>query len=173
MAEDYERLGFLLDVRRARTVIIQDVWTGYSGFAPIAAIYDLHRTRSGGLSGEGMLSVADSKPRRVPVAMKSATVETFLQQLADTKVAERLYEPYQDHTDDYPRIEIVVQVPPRDLGERSGVALLHTESQGDFHAPWAVSVGGKVYVALGDEIGRALRALDRPLKKSVLRRMTR
>lgn len=133
----------------------------------------MNRTRGGGLSGEGLLSVAGSKPKRVPVTMKSATVEMFLQELADTKGVESAYEPYKDHTDDYPRNEIVVQVPPRAPGERGGVALLFTESQGDFHAPRAVSVRGKVYVAPGDKIGRALRALDRPLKKSVLRRMTR
>lgn len=167
------RLGARLDVRRARTLIIQDVWTGYSGLAPIAAIYELHRTRSGGLTGEGVLSTALSKPKRVPISMKASTVASFLEALAHVSLVEGTYEPHQDHTDDYPRIEIVVQVPPRDFGERGGIALLYTESQGDFHTPWAVYVGGKEYIATEDAIGQALRALDRPLKRSVLRAMTR
>jgi hypothetical protein len=160
-------------MRRTRTLIIQDVWTGYSRLAPIAALYELHRTRTGGLIGEAVLSTAMSKPKRVPVAMKSATVEAFLAELADAQLIEGAYEPCLDHTDDYPRIEVVVQVPPLEIGNRGGIAVLYTESQGDFHAPWAAFIGGKGYVVAGDEIGRALDALDRPLKKAELRRMQR
>jgi hypothetical protein len=49
--------------------------------------------------------------------------------------------------------------------------VLYTTSQGDFHAPWAVSVGGKIYQSNGEDIGRALRGLDRPLQRRELNRM--
>lgn len=167
------KLGDLVDVSRARTLLIQDVWTGYSDVAPIAAVYQLRRSPSGGLIGEGVLSTAIAKPKRVPVSMKSATAKAFLDALVRSPLMPGPYEPYQDHTDDYPKIEIFVQVPPADIGDRGGTALLYTGSQGEYYAPWAAFVGGKAYVVEGDEVGRALQALDRPLKKAVLRRMMR
>ena len=60
-----------------------------------------------------------------------------------------------------------------ELGARCGFASLFTESQGEFHTPWAVFVGGAAYVTTGDDAGRALRALDRPLKRAELERLTR
>jgi len=170
---DPSRLGEVFDVRSAAVVLIQDVWVGYSPAAPIAARYELRRSRGGGLSGEGVLSTGlAGKPKRVSVAMKTATALAFLDALAAAWLVPGPYASFRDHTDDYPRIEIVVQVPPREIGDQSGIALLYTESQGEFHAPWAAFVGGRAYVIEGEEIGRALRALDRTLKRAVLWQMT-
>jgi hypothetical protein len=165
-------LGDLLDTSRAEVVLIQDVWIGYHHASPIAARYALRRGRGGGLSGEGVLSTALTKrPKLVPVAMKSATASAFLNALASADLVPGAYAPVRDHTDDYPRIEIVVQVPADNIGDRSGILLLYTESQGDLHVPWAAFVGGAAYVVQDDTIGRALRALDRTLAKPELRRM--
>lgn len=172
MELEQSRLGDLLDTPSAELVLIQDVWVGYTPASPIAARYTLRRGRSGGLSGEGVLSTGLTKrPKRVDVAMKAATASGFLDALADANLVPGAYAPFQDHTDDYPRVEIVVQVPPRQIGDRSGLALLYTESQGELHAPWAAFVSGAAYVVEGDAIGRALQGLDRTLKKGQLRRM--
>lgn len=162
----------LLDVCSAEFVLIQDAWVGYSAASPVVARYELRRTRGGGLSGDGVLSTGLApRPKRVHVAMKAATTVTLLEAIANAELVPGRYAPFQDHTDDYPRIEIVVQVPARQIGDRSGLVTLYTESQGEFHAPWAAFVGGNAYVVAGDEVGRALVALDRALKKGELRRM--
>ena len=153
-------------------MLIQDAWVGYSAASPVVARYELRRTRGGGLSGDGVLSTGLApRPKRVHVAMKAATTIAFLDALASAELVPGRYAPLQDHTDDYPRIEIIVQVPTRQIGDRSGIVTLYTESQGEFHAPWAAFVGGNVYVVAGDEVGRALLTLDRALKKAELRRM--
>lgn len=166
------RLLDLVDVRGADLVLIQDAWVGYSAASPVVARYELRRTRGGGLSGDGVLSTGLAEgAKRVRVAMKAATTDAFLDAISDAELVPGQYAPFQDHTDDYPRIEIVVRVPTRHVGDRSGLVTLYTESQGESHAPWAAFVGGNVYVVAGDEVGRALVALDRALKKGELRRM--
>jgi len=173
MDRDRPRLGDVFDVRSAAVVLIQDVWVGYGPAAPIAARYELRRSRGGGLSGEGELSTGlTRKPKRVRVAMKAATASAFLDALAGASLGPGPYTSFWDHTDDSPRIEIVVEVPTRKIGDQSGIALLYTASQGEFHTPWAAFVGGRAYVIAGDEVGRALRALDHPLKKQDLQRMS-
>lgn len=170
MEREQSRLGDLVDTPSAELVLIQDTWVGYNAASPIAARYTLHRGRGGGLSGEGVLSTGLSKrPKRVAVAMKAATASTFLGAIADANLVPGAYAPVLDHTDDYPRIEVVVQVAPSQMRDRSGFVLLYTESQGEFHAPWAAFVGGVAYVVDGDAIGRALHALDRSLRKAELR----
>lgn len=166
-------LGELLPLERVDRVIIQDVWVGYSRYAPISAVYALRRTKVGGVTGEGYFSASTAKSKRVPVAIKGATVAGFLDALARTSLTEGAYEPFQDHTDDYPKIEIVLQVAAGELGDRCGLASLFTASQGEFHTPWAVFVGGAAYMTTGDDVGRALRALDRPLKRAELERLPR
>lgn len=165
-------LGDLVDTRSAELVLIQDVWVGYSAASPVGARYSLRRGRSGGLSGEGVFSTGlRSRTKRVAVGMKAATANAFLDALYAATLVEGVYAPSQEHTDDYPRIEIVVQVPPRQIGDRTGLVLLYSESQGELHTPWAAFVGGRAYVVEGDAVGRALHALDRTLKKGELRRL--
>lgn len=172
MGLEPSRLVHLIDVRCADFVLIQDAWVGYSAASPVVARYELRRTRGGGLSGDAVFSTGlASRPKRVHVAMKAAIAGTFLEAIGNAELVARRYAPLQNQTDDYPRIEIVVQVPAGQVGDRSGLVTLYTESQGEFHAPWAAFVGGNVYVVAGDDVGRALIALDRPLKKGELRRM--
>jgi len=59
----------------------------------------------------------------------------------------------------------------RAIGESSGVALLFTESQGEFHAPWGACVGGQMFSLPGEEVGKALSTLRGPLKRARLDRM--
>ncbi len=163
-------LGTVLDVRETRLIVIHDVWTGYSEISPVAAIYELSRGPRGTFNGEGTLSTAVTKPKRFPVGMKAATVTSFLEAIATSRIVPGEYHPFQDHTDDYPHIELAFHVAPAGW-EKGGIAVIYTESQGEFHAPWAAFIGGCSYIVEGDGIGRALKALDRPLKKNELRRL--
>jgi hypothetical protein len=65
----------------------------------------------------------------------------------------------QDHTDDYPHIEIAFHVDVRGIGESSGLALLFTESQGELHAPWGACLGGKMF-SLPGEVGHKAKKVE-------------
>jgi hypothetical protein len=54
---------------------------------------------------------------------------------------------------------------------RAGIALLFTESQGEFHAPWGACIGGQMLSLPGEGIGKALAALRGPLTRATLDRM--
>jgi hypothetical protein len=164
-------LRTLLDVRHAVSVAIHDTWTGYSAHAPITAAYELRRGPRGGLAGEARLSTAVAGERVVNVAIPTAAAARFLEAVAEAIVVPGPYEAMQDHTDDCPRIEVVFHVVARDTRQSGGIALLFTESQGQFHAPWGVYVGGLTYTLPGDEVGRALAAMRAPLKRGILDRM--
>jgi hypothetical protein len=163
-------LGQLLDVSAARLVVIHDVWTGYSPDSPIAALYDLRRDKRGALVGEGNLSTASVGHRVIRVTVTAVATKRFLGAIARTVVTSGKYEPFVDHTDEYPHVEVALHVGT--TGSRAGIALLFTESQGAFNAPWGAWVGGELFTAPGEEIGRALRALRRPLRRQALDKMS-
>jgi hypothetical protein len=164
-------LGDALDVRRARLVVIHDEWVGFNAHSPVAAIYELRRGTRGGLFGEGRLSTAIAGKRVVDVNVPSAAATQFLTAVASARVVPGPYLALLNHTDDYPHIEIVLDVDVRENGDSGGLALLFTESQGEFHAPWGACLGGKMFSLPGEEIGKALAALRRPPKRATLDRM--
>lgn len=166
-------LGDLLDIDAARLVVIHDAWTGYNEHSPILAAYELRRGERGGLSGEGRLSTRLAGERVVEVAIAAAAAKKFLGAIAGARIASAPPEPHQKSTDDYPRISIALHVGVEKLGRPGGIALLFTESQGEFHAPWSAAIGGRMWTMPGEEIGRALVALKRPLKWGVLEGMMR
>lgn len=128
-------LGDTLDVRRACLVVIHDVWCGYNPHSPVAAVYELRRGTRSELSGVGRLSTAIAGERVVDVNVSSSATTRFLMAMAKARVVEAPYVAMLDHTDDYPRIEIALHVDVRGIGGSSGLALLFTESQGEFHPP--------------------------------------
>ena len=107
----------------------------------------------------------------VDVNIPSATAARFLPAIATAHIVPGPYEARQHHTDDYPHIELALHVGVRAIGESSGVALLFTESQGEFHAPWGACVGGQMFSLPGEEVGKALSTLRGPLKRARLDRM--
>lgn len=166
-------VGDVIDVRRAFAVLIHDAWVGYNHHSPIARAYDLRRTPRGGLAGEGRLSTAVTGERIVQITVGPAATTAMLEEIAAAPLTEGLYGPLQDHTDDYPHLEIAIHVPASDLRVRHGIALLFSESQGEFHAPWGAFIDGTMWILPGDQVGRALHALRGPLKEATLRRMIR
>jgi hypothetical protein len=169
--ESDEDAGQLLDVSAARLVVIHDVWAGYSLDSPIAALYDLRRDKRGALVGEGNLSSAGAGQPVIRVTVPAVATKRFLGAIARTIVISGKYEPFVDHADDYPHVEVAVHVGTTETGSHGGIALLFTESQGEFNAPWGACVGGELFTMPGEEIGRALRALRRPLRRQELDKM--
>jgi hypothetical protein len=157
-------------VRRACLVVIHDAWVGFNPHSPIAAVYELRRGPRAGLSGKGRLSTAIAGERVVDVKVPSAAATRFTA-VASARRVPGPYAAMVDHTDDYPHIEIALHVDVRDIGERSGLALLFTESQVEYHAPWGACVRGEIFSLPGEEIGKALAALRAPLKRATLDRM--
>jgi hypothetical protein len=66
-----------------------------------------------------------------------------------------------EHTDDFPHIEIALHVDVRNMMRPGGIALLFTESQGKFHAPWGGFVGGRVGQAPTELLTRRRASTDR------------
>ena len=163
-------LGTLVDVVRADRVVMQDSWSGYAPASPTCVVYELRRTRTGGLAGTGTFTAPGQRPRRARIAVPPGPARVFLAKLAAAEIVETAYMPRRVRTDDYPSLDLMLQVPVREHGDRGGCVLLHSGSQGDGHAPWAASLEGRTYVVAGDVVGPALRALARPLRASELRR---
>jgi hypothetical protein len=164
-------LGDVFDVRRSRSVLIHDTWVGYTDHSPTASVYELRRGARGGLAGQGRLSTSIVGERLVDVAIGLAATQTFLNTVARAPIVSGPYEPMQDHTDDYPHIELAFHVDVRGILDGSGIAVLFTESQGKFHSPWGACIGGQLYTLPSNHVGRALAAIRAPLKRGILDRM--
>lgn len=164
------RLADLLDLRDARLVVIHDAWVGLNERSPIVGIWELQRASKGELAGKGTFSNAVAR-QVADISIGSKAAKRFLNAIAGALVVPGPYQPFWDHTDDFPHIEIAVHVDVRGVLRKGGTALLFTESQGDFHAPWGAFVAGQVLTIPGDEIGRALAGLRAPLKRGILDQM--
>lgn len=141
----------------AEEIVIEDHWIGYGPASPAMADYTLRR-EGGDFVGKAAFSAGghfrpkamkDSCEVRVP----GAAAAEFLKTLAGCAPREGEYKPAIGHTDDYPKVHIMLRA-----GERAVV--YRSESQGEFHAPWAVEQDGKTRVIDGDAPGRALKALE-------------
>ena len=168
------RLGELLVLEEVDFILLHYEWSGMNEHSPIAAVYDLRRDARGGFSGRGQLSTRLTAPRDLDVALTPRATKAFLRKLARVPLRNGPYEPLVEHTDDFPHIEFLLHVPSVGGACWPGGACtvqVCTTSQGEFHAPWAVSVGGRIYQSSGDDIGRAVRGLDRPLQRRELNRM--
>jgi hypothetical protein len=62
------------------------------------------------------------------------------------------YVPKITHTDDYPHLQLEI-----DAGTRR--AVIHSESQGEDHVPWAVEINGRTYSVPSADPARALKVL--------------
>ena len=170
---DEARLGDLFDVRDARLVVIYDAWVGYNDRSPIVGSWVLQRESEGDLVGKGTFSTAVDAAREVAISIGSKTAKRFLNAIAGAPVVPGPYQPFWDHTDDSPHIEIAIHVDAPGVLKKGGIALLFTESQGKYHAPWGAFVAGHVLTIPADEVGRALAALRAPLKRGILDQMER
>ena len=98
----------------------------------------------------------------------------FFSALSEVTVEEGRYQRLLMHTDDEPSIQITIQPDAAMAGPHGGSTLvLFSESQGEYHAPWGVYVGGSEYKTDSEVPGRALEGIRRFLKPRVLAKMIR
>lgn len=151
-----------IDSSAILTITIADDWTGLSPLAPIEAYFRLEPT-TGYFSGTAEFSVAgytDAITRSVPISVPLAVIVELLALLESTPLEVGKYKPVFNHTDDFPRIIIVVE-------GRAGGLGFSSESQGSGHIPWRVVVGQDQYVTYADTPAQALDLLDPYLAREV------
>jgi len=146
----------LIDIKAARLLVIHDVWFGFNEDAPLAMEYELLRTKSGGFGGTVRKFKRGQLVEATNVEWACGTALLILHSLESAEVVRGPYTPFIDHTDDSPSISIAIHVGSEANG---GLVLLHSSSQGEWHAPWSVSLRGESYTSPGDDIGRALEAI--------------
>lgn len=154
----------------AEDIVIEDHWIGYGPASPAMADYTLRR-EGGDFVGKAAFSAGGhfrpkAKKDSCEVRVPGAAAAAFLKALAGCASREGEYKPAIDHTDDYPKVRITLSA-----GERAVV--FRSESQGEFHAPWAVEQDGKTRVVDADAPGRALKALEPHLAKERFRALTK
>ncbi len=129
----------------ATTILLQDDWSGLSPTAPLEAHYTLNQD-SQGFSGTGEFSAGGFSGNPVTateaITLPQDVAEKFLQTLADPSLPmkEGEYEPLIDHTDDYPSLGILLELPG---GEQ---VIFRSASQGERHIPWSLEYQGKSYI---------------------------
>jgi hypothetical protein len=162
-----QRVEELLDLRLAHLVVVYDRWSGMS--PPSSTVFTLRRDDDGGLTGEAVCSKHDIRTHIERVSLTRAQTTKLLRYLLRAEAVLGPYAPQISWTDDFPSIEIAVHV---NQPGASGIALLHSTSQGEFHSPWGALIGGEPYVLASDDVGRALnllRALVTPVEHSIAR----
>ncbi|HEY0070985.1 MAG TPA: hypothetical protein VGE04_13545 [Chloroflexia bacterium] len=154
----------------ATTILIQDDWSGLSPVAPLQALYSLERGADG-FSGRADFSAggyrADPITATETIAIPADVAQKFLEMLADPALPmkEGTYEPRIDHTDDYPSLGILVELPG---GEQVAFG---SGSQGEGHVPWGLTYKGKTYIVDSALPSEALDTLRPYLKEEVLERL--
>ena len=165
-------LASLVDVMAARVLVVNDTLVRMSPLAPISARFDLARHGDGGFVGTGRFSIQRAKQVSRALRVTPAEASAFLSALASAELEEGPYHPRIDHTDDFPFLAVALMLPERrDRDDIVETVTFASESQGEFHAPWSVRVGGGDYAAAGDGIGRAVHALVSPRQQTLVRMM--
>lgn len=152
--------GFLA---QARLVSIKDWWTGYSPIAPIGQDFEL-RPGPKGFVGTGRFSVGSGeRPGRVEVdiSVPARAMRKFFRLIATARLEPGEYDPHWDHTDDFPSIEILLDLP----GEK---IVFSTKSQGADYAPWKCDLRGETYIINSGVPMKALDALRLYLRRDAL-----
>jgi hypothetical protein len=151
------QLGARIDVEHARLVIVDDYWTGMSDEAPLVTTHELRRADGGALVGEARQYRRGAFERAQSVSLRPTDATKLLRLVARARCEPGPYAPLVQWTDDFPRIDVTIHLPPE--AYPSGIVLLHTSSQGRYHTPWCITVAGESFVSPGDELGRALATL--------------
>ncbi len=160
-------LGQLIDVTASRLVVIHDTLEYYGPGAPIRAAYELARNAAGGLTGEARFSRAGVTHATPRITLDARVTTRFLRALSRARAHLGPYE-LDPGWDDYNgRIAVALHVDPPGRGDPSGIALLFSNAQTRYLAPWCVFVHGATWVVPDEEIGRALSALRNPIERAV------
>lgn len=135
---------------------LRDYWHGLSPVAPKIMYVMLARESDGSFGGTAELSVGEQLRRKesLKVTLPQAVAKRILSTLARAPATPGEYTPWIEHTDDYPDVEIHVEVP-------AGTITFHSRSQGKDHTPWGLRVSGVEHTVTSPLPARALRLLRR------------
>jgi tetratricopeptide (TPR) repeat protein len=140
----------------ARTIRIKEGWGGYGPGR--SSEYELQRDAN---SFKGVAHFeTEQRSGDQNVSIPLGIVTAFLKKLGESRLQDRQYVPYIDHTDDYPHVEIEVSTP-------AATVRFYSESQGEDHVPWAATIGNTTYVISSDVPARALESLSSYLERKV------
>ncbi len=125
-------------LKQAKTVEIYNDWNGYSDITPILRHYKLQLKQQElvgnahvAIGGYGAAGVRQQKTTRVKIPAAATT--KFLATLAKTPLKFGTYKPIITRSDDYPKIEIAIQIDRQQI-------IFSSESQGVGNAPWRAIV---------------------------------
>jgi len=144
----------------ANSIHIQEGWGGL-GIASHAE-YVLKR-EGNAFKGEGHFTVGRLE-EKASIELPPDVAQKFLRQLGEAKLEKGPYTPLIQHTDDYPSFRI-------ELGLAGGTVVIHSESQGEYHVPWAAEIGSQVYVIDSELPARAYMDLKPYLKPEIRERL--
>jgi len=157
----------LPDLIDARAFRIEDAWQGYSAVTPRSAIFVLALTgRRFDSSADFSVTCNDRYGSRIfrrtlPLHVRPIRFQLFLYELSQTALKPGPYAPFVGHTDDFPSITIEVET-------GQGKVTFFTRSQGRHHVPWAVRLGGHIYVLTTDSPMQAYDDLKPYLRLDIL-----
>jgi hypothetical protein len=166
-----DTLGALVTLSDTLSVTIHDAWTGYDDHSPITATWALLRMSRGVFAGTGRFATALGGERQVDVRLSAGSAQAFLEALARAPLCREPEGLTVTGTDSYSQVEVVLHVAQKEMGRTGGHVLLFSKSTGEGGAPWGVFFAGKLRWSDSPAIGQALRALHRPLQRSVLTKM--
>lgn len=167
-------------------IYIEDDWIGYSPLSPIQAHthiapeFDENGMRTGAWKGTADFSVSEvgGKGNRKPnkatesVTIPAAQMQAFFEALSKSTVKVGTYQPRIEHTDDYPRLKIVLVHPS------GSVVAFSSQSQGSDHNPWMMSIAAASsslptasYIVPSGAPAQAIQSIEGSLKYDVLAKM--
>lgn len=161
-ADSGRTVAQLVDVEQARLVIVRACWSGMNGSTE--ATYELRRTESGELAGEVEWFESDERKANAHVTLDRAATTRCLKLVAAAPLGPPPYQPYMDHTDDFPRMTVVFHVGPE--AGRPGIVTLYSSSQGELRTPWQLVIGDEVFTSAGSELGRAMKSIQNAVEKA-------
>jgi hypothetical protein len=158
------------ELSTAYSITIIDNWDGLAPDAPINSLYTLknptEHIEDGQFQGSALFSVggnfADTKKETAQISVPKDVIQAFLQRLSEVSPENGTYQPFMEHTDDYPEITIRV------LYGNAKTIEFYTTSQGDEHIPWKVTYNSNSYVVKSGIPMQALEILKPYLAQDVL-----
>jgi hypothetical protein len=156
-----------LTATSVHSISLQNDWSGLSQIAPIEAHYALE-LNGNNWSGQANFSVAgySQHPRKAQrnITIPAEAMQAFLRTLADAPAQEGQYMPTITHTDDYPKITIVVAT-------AAGEVAIVSASQPEGNVPWGLIFNQRQFVIDSDAPAKALAGLAPYLEQETLEQL--
>ena len=147
---------------------INEYWGGYSFLSPSKAEFKI-ANKDGRFSGEANYSLSNQLTDTTYSVFTSITIprqkaHSFLELLTQIPLINEIYQPLSTHTDDYPENEIVL------LFEET-VIKFYSNSQGQAHIPWRVTIDGKEYITYSENVMLAIELIEPFMARNIQKEM--